>query len=148
LRNVAVKSSKVRRPSSRSAGFSLIELMLGLAIFTTSFLLILGVFPTSGRAVHWGRTLLLATHIGQRQMEAMTSLPFAQISTPAPGTQSMVSMVNGTTEVLMFDYQVVVTDVSATLKDIRCQVSWSDQGFLHYVNLETMVADITFGNLP
>jgi len=137
----------------------LMELMLGIFIFTTAFLMILGVFPTSVQSIHQGRTTMLATHIGQQQMEATLAqgyaalLALANAGTSSSQTQSIVSVVNGNTEVLTFTYQVTVSKVGGSddLLDVRSQVSWSEglttnssggKQFFRTVNLETMVANI------
>lgn len=131
--------------------------MLGIFIFTTAFLMILGVFPTSVQSIHQGRTVMLATHIAQQQMEATLANSFGtlqgMIGTSSVQTQSLVSVINGNTEVLTFNYQVIVSQVGSDpdLLDVRCQVTWSEglttnasggKQFMRTVNLETMVANI------
>jgi prepilin-type N-terminal cleavage/methylation domain-containing protein len=139
------------RNSARRKGFSLIELLLGLTIFSTAFIMILAVFPTSVKAMHQGRQVLLATHIAQGQMETfLNGKTFATLADGSytPTTPSMISMVNGQTEVMSFTTQIVVSTVSANLKDVRCQVTWQESipgqitSMVRYVNLETMVANI------
>ncbi len=128
-------------------GMSLIEMLLGLFIFTTAFLMIMGVFPTSVRSVKEGRTVLLATHIAQQKMEALAS-GYAGLTVPstATSTQSLVSVVNGQTEVLTFNCSVIVSDGGTDLKNVRCQVSWTDDvfgtGFTRTVNMETLVGNL------
>ncbi len=101
-------------------GMSLIEMLLGLFIFTTAFLMIMGVFPTSVRSVKEGRTVLLATHIAQQKMEAALALTF--------------------------NCSVIVSDGGTDLKNVRCQVSWTDDvfgtGFTRTVNMETLVGNL------
>jgi prepilin-type N-terminal cleavage/methylation domain-containing protein len=122
-------------------GFSLIELLLGLAIFTTAFLMILGVFPTSVRSIHQGRGIMLGTHLAQKHLEATLSQSFSTMGNSSQ-TESIISVVNGNMQVLTFNCQVLVTDVTADLKNVRCQVSWIDGAIPRTVNLETLVTEL------
>lgn len=138
----------------RRKGFSLIELLLGLTIFTTAFLFILGIFPSAMKAMHQGRQILLATHVAQREMEAFLGQyrTFSSLTdgthTPTEATPSLISLVNGNTEVMSFTTSIIVSSVNADLKDVRCQVTWQESipgqvtSIVRYVNLETMVANI------
>lgn len=141
-------------------GFSLIELMLGLAIFATSLLMILGIFPTSSRSIQQARTVLLGTHVAQQLMEQYArALPFDQVvnrssgsNDPITGTPCsavpLISTVNGSQRVITFNWQIAVTSPGTDLKDVRVQVSWMDTEqtstvpFVRYVNLETKVANL------
>lgn len=133
---------------STRPGFSILELLLALGIFSTAFLMIMSVFPTSAKAMHQGRQVLLATRIAEMQMESALASPWADLASTNPTTPSLISMVNGSTEVQSFNTQVVVTPVGMMLKSVRCQVSWMESvagqtsGILRYVNLETMVANL------
>lgn len=141
----------VRRTHPRKRGFSLIELLIGLSIFATAFLMILGIFPSSMRALHQGRQIMLATHYAQFQMEtfmAGKSFSSLAVGTTNPTDQTLLSMVNGSPEILTFHTDIIVSSVTSSLKDVRCQVSWQESipgqttSITRYVNLETMVANL------
>lgn len=149
----------VARAARRARGFSLVELMIGLAIFSTSLLMILGIFPTSSRSIQQARTILLGTHVAEQLVEQYgRGLPFSQVvnrtsgaNDPVTGTPlspiNLISTVNGTQRVITFNWQIVVTTVNADLKDVRCQVSWLDTdqastSLVRYVNLSTRVANL------
>jgi prepilin-type N-terminal cleavage/methylation domain-containing protein len=135
-----------RRRGSR--GFSLIELLIGLLIFTTAFLGLLSVYPVSMRALSQARQRMIASHVAEMQLESALNTSFDGLKSSNPTTPSILSMVNGTTEVLSFSTQIVVSDVSDGLKDVRCQVSWSESipgqttAMVRYITLETLVANI------
>jgi prepilin-type N-terminal cleavage/methylation domain-containing protein len=139
----------MRRHDSR--GFSLIELLLGLTIFTTAFLMILGIFPSSMKALHQGRQILLATHVAQSQLETyMAGKGFGDLAvgTYTPSSPTILSTVNGSPEVMSYSTQIVVSVVSSDLKDVRCLVTWQESipgqttSLVRYVSLETMVANL------
>lgn len=148
------------RAARHRAGVSLVELMLGLAIFSTAVLMILGIFPTSARSIQQARTVLLGTHVANVVLEQYTrALPFDQVvnrtsgaNDPITGVSNpaipLVSNVNGSQRVVTFHWQIAVTSVTSDLKGVRCQVSWVDTEqassvcFVRCVNLETMVVNI------
>lgn len=129
----------------------LLEILIALTIFTTSFLFILGAFPICARAVHQSRCVFLANQIAQQRQDMVAAQPFATIPsyvTGLPGTASIVSINNGTTEVISFSIATTCSQVGdPNLLDIRTQVSWtegsvmSNQAFTRYVNVETYLAN-------
>ena len=120
----------------RRRGFNLIELLVGLAIFTTSLLMILGVFPTSQRSIQNARSLLLGTHVTQELMEKyVRSRFFDDIRSCVSGTTgysevNRISTVNGQMRVINYKWSITVdpdsSDHSVFQKRIRCQVTWLD----------------------
>ncbi len=133
---------------SRMHGISLVELMLGMFIFATAFLMILGVFPTSVRSIHQGRLLMLATHVAQQAIDAAVAQPYSSlVAGTTNSTTTLVTIVNGETEAVAFNTTLVISDVSPGLTSVRCQVSWIESRavggqMVRYVNMETMVADL------
>lgn len=144
----ALVSGGIPRRGGRR-GVNLIEVLVGLSIFTLCFLFIMGAFPTCARSVHQARGIFLANQLAQQTMDTVCSQPFSAITATyianLPTSASIISIDNGTTEVLQFSISTTLTTPvsgDSNLKDVRCQVSWSDQGILRYVNLETIVANI------
>jgi len=141
--------------TKRRGGFSLIEIMFATLIFTVAYLAIIGIFPTCARAVHEARVVMLATHIAQQQLENTVSITtgFSGI-TGGSGQVTLISVVNGATETLTFNWQITVTNPGGdtNLKDVRCQVYWVPSGSYMIVgpssvsksvNMETMVANMS-----
>jgi len=109
--------------------------------------MLLGVFPTSIQSVHQGRALTLGTHVAEQAMERTLAQSFDSLT---PGTTSttvpLVTMVNGTSEVLSFTVTVEIADVAADLKSVRTQVYWTEPTagetqVVRYVNLQTLVVN-------
>lgn len=138
-----------RMRSQRARGISLIEVLLGLFIFATAFLMLLGVFPTSVRSVHQGRFLTLGTHVAEQAMDQTLAQGFNGLRAgTTTSSVPLVTMVNGTTEVANFQVTVEVADEAADMKSVRTQVSWTEATasgthVVRYVNLQTLVVDPT-----
>lgn len=131
--------ARIRRVlSPHQHGFSLIELMFALAVFATAFLMMLGIFPASSSALHQSRSYTLATHVGEQVIEQhVTAQTFANVVNRTSGTNdpitgqpnspiTLVTTVNGSQQVLTFNWQIVVTPVTSDLKSARCQIWWID----------------------
>ena len=128
----------LRRRRGLREGFSLLELLVALAIFATAFLMLLGIFPTSSAALHQSRTYTLATHVSEQVIEQyVTSQTFDHVVNRTSGTNdpitglpdvpyTLVSTVNGSQQVVTFSWQIVVSTVDTNLKSARCLVWWND----------------------
>jgi prepilin-type N-terminal cleavage/methylation domain-containing protein len=128
----------------RKKGFSILELMFAMAIFLTSFCMIIGVFPVTFRSIQTAKNNLVATHLAELNIEVVKNLAYDEIVTgkPADGTYSLRSTVNGVQQNLDYNCNYVVTPlgINDDLKEVRVQVSWNEGSMVHYVNLVTRVA--------
>lgn len=126
------------RSRRRGAGFSLVELLIAVAVFATAFLMMLGIFPTSAAALHQSHSYMLATHVGERVLEQyVMTQSFANVVNRTSGTTdpitgqpdapvTLITTVNGSQQITTFNWQIVVTALSADLKSARCMVWWND----------------------
>lgn len=135
----------------RIKGFSIIELLIALAIFVTSFCMIIGIFPVTFRSIQMSKNYLLATNLAEQKMEYAKSLVFTDIDTThLPNeTITIFSTVNGVQQTLRFtcNYQInVPTDATSPyygqIKYITCQVSWEYRSQVEYVRLQSSVAKL------
>lgn len=126
-------------------GFSLVELIIGLLIFLSSILLLLGAFPISIRAITKGRYVLLATHLAEQKMEYIKSLSYDEIYQGNPNlatvSTTMTSTVDGVESLNEFTEQVSVATVQTGLKQVKVQVSWQENRRVRYVMIESLVHD-------
>jgi prepilin-type N-terminal cleavage/methylation domain-containing protein len=133
-----------RSLSPGKKGFSIIELMFAMAIFLTSFCMIIGVFPVTFRSIQTSKNTLVAMHLAQQHMEIVKNLAFDEIVTgnPEDGNFVLESTVNGVQQNQSYNINYIVTPIGITddLKEVRVQASWSEGGMVHYVNLVTRVA--------
>lgn len=112
------------RLRGRRRGFSLVELLVALTIFTAGYLAVIGLFPTCARSVHQARVIMLATHVAQAHLENAINRANGAAVAESSGTEDVLSAVNGSTETLSFTWQVSATTLNASsgLQDVRCQV--------------------------
>ena len=135
----------------RIKGFSVIELLIALAIFVTSFCMIIGIFPVTFRSIQMSKNFLLATNLAEQKMEYAKSLPFTSIDiTNLPNeTITMFSTVNGVQQTLRFtcNYQLSApTDTTSPyygqIKYITCMVTWQYGPVQEYIKLQSSVAKL------
>lgn len=133
----------------KEKGLNLIELLIGLSIFATCFIMIMGIFPTGIKAVQHGKNILLAAHIAEQQMEYVKSLDFSNVTSSnlQATTIAMTSIVQNVTQNLSYDVSYSITyplNGHNDLKAVRVQVSWfegqaTSQPFPRTVSSETII---------
>ncbi len=129
---------------SRSRGFSLLDLLVAFTVFSVALLVALTIFPSSMQSVRKSHYYLMASHLGQAQMEETIDLPFSNINVgTTSNTTTLVSTVNGSQASIAFTSTLTVTSVSVNLKDVLCVTSWQETvgGPTHSLTLETLVAN-------
>lgn len=123
----------------RRRGISILEVLIGLAVFATAFLMCLGVFPTAARAVTQARSQAQATRIAEAEMERLMGVPYADLENSLVTVQGQAT-VAGRVVPVTFSVQTTATDVHSDLKRLHVLVSWSSD-ITHYVRLETYRAN-------
>lgn len=123
----------------RRRGISILEVLIGLAVFSTAFLMCLGIFPTAARAVTQARSQAQATRIAEAEMERLMSLPYADLANSLATVQGQATIA-GRDVPVTFSVQTTATDVHSDLKRLHVLVSWSSD-ITHYVRLETYRAN-------
>jgi len=116
-------------------GISLLEVLVGLAVFATAFLLCLGVFPTAAQAVAQARAWSQATRLAEAELERVRAQPFEDIASGVT-TASGAATVAGRSHAEAYTIQTTVTEPETGLKRIHVLVSWNG-ATTHYVRLET-----------
>ncbi len=137
----------------KQGGMSLVEVLVAMTVFVVAYLELLGTFPLSQRANHLARTTALATEIGQNEIDQTISRGFNSMSSSS-GQSSLISTINGSQEVLTFNYTLTVSPVpdNSNLKDVWCRVQWYEGAFeatglagagqLRWIDQETLVANL------
>jgi len=135
----------------RIKGFSVIELLIALAIFVTSFCMIIGIFPVTFRSIQMSKNFLLATNLAEQKMEYAKSLPFSDIDTTHLANESitMFSTVNGVQQTLRFTCNYQLSAPSSTsdpyygqIKYITVMVTWQYGVQQEYIKLQSSVAKL------
>ena len=121
-------------------GLSLLEVMIGLAVYSTAFLMCLGVFPTAARAVAQARSEAHATRLAEEELEHLARLPFDDVVSGVRTARSPATP-GDREEPVAFTVQTTVTPMNPDLKDLLVLVSWStDQ--THHLRLESYRAKL------
>ncbi|HXE71831.1 MAG TPA: hypothetical protein VNO81_04140 [Candidatus Nitrosotenuis sp.] len=122
-------------------GYSLIELMMGMGIFASAFLLLMGAFPTSASALHQAQSYMVASHLAEEEMAGIADRPFDQIAS-ATRSVSMTSTNQGSQQTLTYTVQTTVTQPATYLKRVQVVVSWTIGRRTFQSALESNVADL------
>ena len=83
-----------RSPGVRRAGFSLVELLLAVAILASAFLLVMGMFPLSFRGVHQGKHYVIASKLAESYMDVERTKSFPTMANNTY-TDTVPVVVNG-----------------------------------------------------
>jgi type II secretory pathway component PulJ len=118
------------------SGFSLIEVLFAMLIFTTSLLLIFGMFPAAYRSAAHARYAMMAAEVAKQEMEYVKSLGWYQLTPNAPEITgrpptTMKTTVNGeetvitfTSDIKPFNY-INNSNGVPVVKAVRIQVTYN-----------------------
>lgn len=129
--------------SSRSRGLTVIETLIAATVFLTAIVVLVGLFPSSARAVRQAQGQVLATHYAERELEISRATSF---DTLADRTNSYTLTVenNGASEELTFNTSVTVSNVRPGLKRIAVRVDWLGTDYFNRsLEMETYAADMS-----
>lgn len=143
--------------NTRRRGFNLLEVMVAMALFLTSIMVIVNLFPISSRAIEQSRWRTQALQIAQTQLELYAARVAANASyaltngTYASTSPTVVDVtVNSATQRLSFDQTVTISTPPSPnnlsgLHNVSVVVSYSyltpsGSSRLEYVQAETILA--------
>lgn len=116
----------------KASGFSILELLIALGIFSTCLLAVYGLFPMAMKAVVQGENVFLANQVAKNEMEYLKTLSWEDLSmestlvTNRPPTVMTVTT-NGVTHTTTFNSTIRIeplTDDPDNIKVARVQISW------------------------
>jgi type IV pilus modification protein PilV len=113
-------------------GFTLIEVLVAMAIAAIGFLGLAATHVTAVRATAVGRNVSIATGIASRQIESMRRVSYAEVATAAAVSESVGSMPFTRTA-------TVAAAPGGTSKKVTMLVQWNDQFGAHNVQLVTVI---------
>jgi type IV pilus assembly protein PilV len=115
-----------------TAGFTLVESMLTLAIMSVGLLALAGLQITALRGNDLSRRMTTAVSIAEQRLEQLKNTPYTNIQAEAT---SAVTASN-----LHFTRQVTVTNGPLpNTKSVSVLVSWQDQSQTHTLPLATII---------
>lgn len=126
-------------------GFNLLEMMVGLLLFTIIATAFGGVWNAYYQMIGKARSTLVASHLAEDIMEGQLALGWQSVTVnPGPGHQfTMVQVVDGNETEIVYDYWIEVRDLSDPgyigLKQVVVHVSWNEPSGKREVTCETLL---------
>lgn len=116
------------------SGLSLVEILVALAIFTTAFLALLGLFPAALHSVQQAREMNIATFLAEERLEQLKALGgssranfVALASEPSASPIPITFTSNGQQTRIDYSCFALVAPsptASPSMKQIQVTVSW------------------------
>jgi general secretion pathway protein I len=113
-------------------GFTLLEIVIALAIFAIGLVGLLSLFPVGFQSAKKASDLTQATIYAQEKMEELKQSDFDSISDSS-----------GTFSDSRFSWDLATSSVSTGLKKLELTVSWTERGKNYNEEFVTYVADLT-----
>jgi len=125
-------------------GLTVVEVLVAVAIFASSVVVLLAVFPMSTRAARQSQAHLVATYLVQRELEICRNTSFDQLQTRTPPALSVSKDHNGVEVSIEYQLQVTVEETRPGLKHVKVEATWfaPDDNERRF-SLETDVAKLT-----
>ena len=127
----------------------LLEIIIGLGLFSLAIVFTLGMFPNSGRSLTQAQELMQATTVARQVLETIVAQGYHYLP-QAPGNYSPyltdavteISSTRGNTFTLQFNYEVdvnvayVPTSTTEKFKNVTVCVSWNDGALLRRIYVQ------------
>jgi prepilin-type N-terminal cleavage/methylation domain-containing protein len=136
---------------SRRRGFTFIELLVALSLFSVGFVSVLQIFPVNRRLLAQSSFQTQAAFLVQEQIENLRSLPYTSITV---GTYEPRAFLTGTsasdpvtqfersTTVSLMDGTYATTATDVGLKKIVVTVYWSEHNIPRQYSITTYANNI------
>ncbi|MFA5509179.1 MAG: hypothetical protein WC314_01560 [Vulcanimicrobiota bacterium] len=126
--------------SKSQAGVSLLlEIVVGLGIFTVALLLVFGVLASSARSSSQAREYAVALHLARENMERLCSLPYPNVVTETAVEFPLGSVVNGVASTVSYQVITEVVEVNpGEQKSVVVTVEWQHSETTRRVRLESL----------
>ena len=111
-----------RGRSKRTSGFTLLEILLALVLFTTGTMAVADLLQRAHAGQADGENVLIATHLAQRRLEELRNTSYGGLTDES---KASVSSPSGYTR---FSREVTVTTPYTNLKQIVVTVYWTGVG--------------------
>ena len=122
----------------RQAGFSLLEVVIGMAIFSVGMLAMAGLQTTSIRGNRTAGEMTVVTALGQAEIERLLALPFAAPDLAVTGGQPRSWEAEG----YRYRLEVTANDLLADPKTLRLDIEAVRPGRTTRTRLVAVKADV------
>lgn len=124
----------------RRAGFTVLEMIISVAVFAVAMVALIGVFPVSIKAGRQAQSTLVAVNLAERELEVSRSAAYDAIAGRVY-SYDLDIMSNGVTIQITYDTEVEVNEVRDGLKHLKSTVTWAEpDAQVRTTSLETYVA--------
>ena len=138
-----------RTPRSDSGMTLLLEIVLGLGIFTAALLFIMGIFTMSHKSTTSAKNLAVASQLAREVMEQQIAIGYPSIVTLAPVEVPMPATINGVDVITNFTVLVEAVEEPAgappndfAKKRVLVTINWREgTGADRTTKLETYVVE-------
>jgi prepilin-type N-terminal cleavage/methylation domain-containing protein len=126
-----------RRDRPFLTGFTLLEIVIALAVFSIGLVGILSLFPVGFQSAKRASDLSQATIYAQEKIEELKRGGYDNLPSDGDPTET------GDFEDDRFSYELSVSTESTGLKELRLKVEWTEGGKNYNEEFITYVADLT-----
>lgn len=123
----------------RQRAFSVLEMLVAAAVFASSVMILLGIFPLSTRAVRSSELTLIATHMAEFQLETARARSYDSLFDETGPALPVTLTLNGIDTTVDYTVSMQVQEVAPGLKHVTATVVWYWETD-HTLKLETEIA--------
>lgn len=121
------------------SGYTLIETLISIFFLAFCILFIISIFPTASTATKQAENLQIASSIAHQEMEVINNTYFSSISNFS-GSYLYSGYRNGVNHTQNYIYNVTVSNISSTLKDVVINITWAELKKPNQsLNIETLI---------
>ena len=130
-------------------GFTLLELLIALSLFSIGMLTILEIFPVNRRFLTQSAQTTQASFLAQEEIESIRGLDYASLTvgtfepthTLGASTSDSLNTFSRQTTISYIDGNHQVTAINAGLKQVNVTVTWQERTINRQYLLSTYVYD-------
>ena len=128
------------RSFGKNSGLTVIETLIATTLFLTAVVIIVGLYPSSARAVRQAQGHLMATSIAERELEIARASSYDSVENRTE--EYVLRVTNNDAEMeITFNTQVEVTEIQPGLKSVTVNIDYlSPDHFNRKVTMQTYVA--------
>ncbi|MBI3928644.1 MAG: prepilin-type N-terminal cleavage/methylation domain-containing protein [Armatimonadetes bacterium] len=124
-------------------GFTLVEVLVSMALIVLVLVFSVRLFPLLNRGVQLSATHSQAAALGQSLLERERNRPFDAIA-PYRGSHGLSSVRDGNEAIVKLEYSVDTTVLEPNCRRVWVELEWSETGGRKKVVLETILSRKSF----
>lgn len=121
--------------TKKSSGYTLIEVLLAIVVFTIAILTTLEIFNLSIKVTQTARENTIAANLAEKQIESYRGQPFSQINSNSTVTQPVSELPDGTMKTTTSPYQG-----SNRITQVEVEVYWRNRPESRAIKITTLIS--------